>query len=207
MTAGRLPMTGTRRRSGVTLMEVLIAIMILAIGMLAIMPLFAIGAVNMARTITQDRTTTHGVNSDNMFRYYWAQAWNDPATGGKRATTYEAYGYSQEPMLWLLENHPTYGQIPVNSSQPSLPVLVDPVGWQTKAGSGLDQFFIAGSQIPGPPSMPSRTTLRRCINFGLPPGSPPGSLGYPLPWAPGQPFVLPTPPQPYQPILPAGIRL
>src|SRR5690349_23482322 len=43
------------RRPGTSLMEVLIAMGILAIGMLAIMALFPIGAVNMARAINQNR--------------------------------------------------------------------------------------------------------------------------------------------------------
>jgi hypothetical protein len=175
-------MTTTPRRTGTTLMEVLIATMILTIGLVAIMTLFPIGAVNMARAINQDRSTTHGVNSDAMLRFYWKQAWNDPATGTVRPSNLEAYGYSQEPMLFLLENHVGYGSIPSNSSQPSFPVLVDPVGWQTNAPGSPGQYYVAGNSVaPNLASrLPMRTTLRRCINI---------NNGYPLPWA-----LVPSPP-------------
>src|SRR5262245_45108641 len=73
----------TTRRPGVTLMEVLIATGILAVGMLAIMALFPIGAVSMARAINQNRAADHAANSDAMFRYYWKKAWLDQ-TGAVR---------------------------------------------------------------------------------------------------------------------------
>ena len=70
-------MTRTPRRPGTTLMEVMIAMAILSIGLLAIMALFPIGAVNMARAINQNRAAEHATNSDALFRYYWKQAWLD----------------------------------------------------------------------------------------------------------------------------------
>src|SRR4051812_32631282 len=73
----------TARRPGVTLMEVLIAMGILAVGMLAIMALFPIGAVSMARAINQNRAADHAAASDAMFRYMWKKAWLD-SNGGLR---------------------------------------------------------------------------------------------------------------------------
>jgi hypothetical protein len=182
-------------------MEVLIAIFIMSIGMLAILALFPIGAVNMARAIQQDRGTTQGMNSDSTFRFYWAQSWRHPITGERLFSTYEAYGFSQEPMLYLLENHPAFGPIPGTSSQPSYPVLVDPVGWQTKLGTS-DQIYVGDSNIlPAPSPMPSRTTLRRCIAI---------NGGYPLPWqvtTPPTPFAIPNPPAAYPTMIPVNIRL
>src|SRR5262245_33363933 len=133
------------RRSGVTLLEVMIATAILTIGLVAIMALWPIGAVNFARALNQDRSATHGVNSEAMFSYYWKKAWverdrnpQSPSfgspTGGMCTTTEEAYANSQEPMLLMLEfhPHPLYGPpdngIKPGSSQPSFPVLVDPIG-------------------------------------------------------------------------------
>jgi hypothetical protein len=189
-------------------MEVLVAIMIMSVGMLAILSLFPIGALNMARAINQDRGTTHGVNSDSMFRFYWKQSWYDPTTGAVWPTNYEAYGHSQEPMLFLLENHAAYGSIPSTSEQPSFPVLVDVVGWQTSVPGSNGQYYVAGSSFPG--MFPMRTTLRRCINFN--------NSAYPFPWAVTDPFIpfqqpiVFSPPNPpvlamYQPIIPAGFRL
>jgi prepilin-type N-terminal cleavage/methylation domain-containing protein len=163
----------TTRRPGVTLMEVMIATAILTVGMLAIMALFPIGAVNFARALNQDRSATHGVNSDAMFGYYWKKAWverdRNPLsanfggpTGGMCASTDEAFLNSQEPMLPLLDFHPLYSPTGLNlaSSQPSFPVLVDPIGWQTKAANPAQQGFVAGV-----PVLPVRTTLRRAISI------------------------------------------
>ena len=63
-------MTRRPRRAGVTLMEVMIATAILGIGALAIMALFPIGAVNMARAINQNRAADHAQNCDAIFRLY-----------------------------------------------------------------------------------------------------------------------------------------
>ncbi len=43
------------RRPAVTLMEVLIAMFIMAIGMLALLALFPVGAVSMAQALKDDR--------------------------------------------------------------------------------------------------------------------------------------------------------
>lgn len=188
------------RRSGVTLMEVLIAIMIMGVGMLAILALFPLGALSMARAIRDDRGTTQGVNADSMFHFYWKQAWNDPTTGAVWPTNYEAYGHSQEPMLFLLENHAGFGTIPSTADQPSYPVLVDPIGWQTNIGTN-SQSYVAGNGL-----LPMRTTLRRCIAI---------NNGYPIPWNVGQPIPQPDPiinnppptPTQYPSIVPPGIIL
>jgi len=164
-------MTRTTRRPGVTLMEVLIATAILSVGMIAIMALFPIGAVNFARALNQDRAATHGVNSDELFRYYWKNAWveRDPftkaPTGSICGSNEAAYYNSQEPMLLLLSAHPTYtptGMIPPESSQAGFPVLVDVIGWQTKTATGNpnEVGFVAGNR-----NFPVRTTLRRAITL------------------------------------------
>jgi hypothetical protein len=64
-------------------------------------------------------------------------------------------------MLLMLDFHPTYSVtgIDLASGQPSFPVLVDPVGWQTRAGDPLNQGFVAGNR-----AFPVRTTLRRAIS-------------------------------------------
>jgi prepilin-type N-terminal cleavage/methylation domain-containing protein len=168
----------TVRRPGVTLIEVLIATFILSIGMLAIMALFPIGAVSMARAINQTRAADHGANSDATFRIYWKGAWTDQNGGGVRSSSNEAYAASgfTEDMIPLLDRrraangtiNPTVSDIPPNSSQPSNPILVDPIGWRTQAG--VSQVYVAGQTPPaaptGPPPllpfMPARTSLSVC---------------------------------------------
>lgn len=192
--------TTRKHRSGTTLMEVLIATMILSVGLVAIMALFPIGAINFARAINQDRSATHGVNSDSMFRYYWKSAWveydtNGAPTGTSHSTTAGAYDRSQEPMLLLLDAHPGYGPLsgnisdPGNSSDPSYVVLVDPIGWQTK--TGFEQGYVGGYT-----NLPTRTTLRSAISgFGAPTrlyqtpdSTPPGIMNSAAPYFPYPPM-------------------
>jgi hypothetical protein len=157
-------MTATSRRRGVTLAEVLIATGILAIGLTAILALFPIGAVNMARAINQNRSAQHGANSDSVFRFIWKQTWLDSSSRNFYSDSQAAFNASGEPMLDALEVHPLYLQssqppivppppfIPRDSSQAGFPVLVDPIGWNTQ---GVNQAFIAGDQ-----RLPRRVTLR-----------------------------------------------
>jgi hypothetical protein len=148
----------TVRRPGVTLMEVLIATGILAVGMLAIMALFPIGAVSMARAINQNRAADHAANSDAMFRYYWKKAWLDqngnirPIRGGPVGTN----AVDVDPYLVnYLDTYPSAPNIVAvagDTSAPSLVVLVDPIGYHTQTGQS--QIYICGSN-----TFPTRTSL------------------------------------------------
>jgi hypothetical protein len=156
----------TTRRPGVTLMEVLIATGILAIGMLAIMALFPIGAVSMARAINQNRAADQAAASDAMFRFYWKKAWLDP-NGNIRAlrrppldltSPLGTYAVENEPMIKYLDEYPG-SPVPPNqpaiastSPQPSLFVLVDPIGFHTQTGQS--QNYVAGLN-----TFPTRTSL------------------------------------------------
>jgi prepilin-type N-terminal cleavage/methylation domain-containing protein len=55
-----------RHRPGVTLLEVLIAIFIMAIGMLALLTLFPIGALEMARALRNQRATDSSVLAESV---------------------------------------------------------------------------------------------------------------------------------------------
>jgi prepilin-type N-terminal cleavage/methylation domain-containing protein len=137
-------MTRRPRRNGVTLMEVMIATAILAIGSLAILALFPIGAVNMARAINQNRAADHAQNSDALFRLYWKRAWLDPNGGSIRSRT-DAINNAGEPMLVFLDTNTSGVTIPETSSQPSFPVLIDPIGFRTQLQNGPNyQLLVAG---------------------------------------------------------------
>jgi hypothetical protein len=127
----------------------MIATAILAIGTLAIMALFPIGAVNMARAINQNRAADHAQNCDGLFRLYWKRAWLDPNGGGILARTDAINNNPNELMLAFLDAYPIPNQpptiIPATSSQPSFPVLIDPIGWRTQPPNpALNQQYVAG---------------------------------------------------------------
>ena len=69
------------RRRGVSLTEALIAVFIMALGLLALLSLFPVGAVQMAEAFKNERATQLANNADNMIRIWWRQAWTDPVTG------------------------------------------------------------------------------------------------------------------------------
>ena len=54
------------RRPAVTLMEVLIAMFIMAIGMMALLALFPVGAVSMAQALKDDRCAYASVMAENV---------------------------------------------------------------------------------------------------------------------------------------------
>jgi prepilin-type N-terminal cleavage/methylation domain-containing protein len=68
--------TARKRRPGVTLLEVLVTIFIMGVGMLALLTLFPVGAVSIARALKDDRCATCAGNADSIG---WAQnIRNDP---------------------------------------------------------------------------------------------------------------------------------
>lgn len=156
----------TQKRPGVTLIEVLVATGILAIGIISIMALFPIGAVSMVRAINQNRASDHAANSDAMLRYYWKQAWIDPNGGGVRSSN-DAYAASfimpanvGEDMIPLLDRRRPFNfanppDISANSSQPSFPVLIDPIGYRTQGNFGPANTFYVGGQA----LLPARCSL------------------------------------------------
>ena len=89
------------RRPGVSLLEVLTAIFIMGVGMLALLTLFPLGALSMARAIKDDRAAVIAANAAAVANSFDLR--NDPAV-------VEAFTGSQ----------------PADPSLPSTPVMVDP---------------------------------------------------------------------------------
>ncbi len=96
-------------RSGTTLIEVLVAIFVTALGLLGILALFPLGAVSMAQAIKDSRCTQASANA-----FALAEALNirnDPSVIGN-------------PDVFVNQ-----GSIPpANLDGPSYPVFVDPIG-------------------------------------------------------------------------------
>jgi hypothetical protein len=61
------------RRAGLSLSEVLIAIFVLALGLMGVLSLFPLGAVRMAQAIKDDRTAIHNLNIAANIRWVWTE--------------------------------------------------------------------------------------------------------------------------------------
>ncbi len=108
----------TTRRPGITLLEVLTAIFIMGIGMLALLTLFPLGALSMARAIRDDRAAAMTANAAAI-----AAALNLRKDAAVDAA------FDRDPKH--LEPPPApAGSLRINSpydpEQPSAPVLIDP---------------------------------------------------------------------------------
>src|SRR4051812_3715730 len=75
-------MTTAAARRGVTLVEVLIAIFLMGIGLMAILSLFPLGAAQMAQAIKDQRCAEAATNADALARITWKITCDDDAGGG-----------------------------------------------------------------------------------------------------------------------------
>jgi hypothetical protein len=106
------------RRSGLTLVEVLTALFILALGVIAILTLFPLGAMQFAQAIRDSRSTESAFNADQYMRTVWKNQFEPGATP-------EAfYASFTTPVGGGLT--PLTGE---NAKGPSYPVAVDPMGY------------------------------------------------------------------------------
>lgn len=132
------------RRSGVTLIEVLVSIFIMGIGMLALLTLFPLGALTMDQAIKADRASVAARNAYSIVATRDVR--KDPAFFDPTAAT---------PLDVYLNPNPTgvstWPAFPAGYDRSSYPIFVDP--WGVLAGSPTT----VGGQTPGIP--------RRSVSF------------------------------------------
>jgi prepilin-type N-terminal cleavage/methylation domain-containing protein len=94
-----------QRRPGVTLLEVLVAIFIMGVGTLAILVLFPLGALNMARALKDDRCGSIAPNADSMAQARFLRT---------------------DPTVTATLNSAPPGYLATDPNKPTYPVIVDP---------------------------------------------------------------------------------
>jgi prepilin-type N-terminal cleavage/methylation domain-containing protein len=90
------------RRSGVTLVEVMVAMFIMALGLMSLLTLFPLGALRMAQAIKDDRTKFAADNANAVGRMWWHNIWIDGNKGTQ--LTYRS-ALPNEPLLGALNNN------------------------------------------------------------------------------------------------------
>ncbi len=173
------------RRTGTTLVEVLIAIFVMGIGLLAVLTLFPLGASNMAQAIKDDRSAHTAANARCLLEAFDVR--NDPNVlamydnpdpnppGAKvlpdLTTVFVPNPFWPNPPNPILPNP----QVPefVDYDGPSYPVYVDPFG----AASTLGAFntWVAGYVSNQPNQMGG---VRRVTLSSVPVNQPALIMGY-----------------------------
>lgn len=141
------------RRSGSTLVEVLVAIFVMGIGLVALLTLFPIGALRMAQAIHDDRSAQAGQNAAAIA--IMQNIRNDPA-----ATTVTLPG----PVTYDLfkNNYPEGVGLPgtpplADDGTESYAILVDPIGFNAVPLNSNIQHWVGNY----PPAIGKTGCLRR----------------------------------------------
>jgi prepilin-type N-terminal cleavage/methylation domain-containing protein len=160
-------------RDGFSLAEVLIAIFVLAIGMLGILALFPLGAAQMAQAIKDERTGQLADLSEARMRIFWRQAWlvsnptsatSNPAITSVGTLDTETNMLARCPEYAALDSPPgTTPAVNSSSSGPGWPMYLDPIGYPNFHEPGP----ITGTIVPRKTSSVTTTLAQRLQLFAL----------------------------------------
>ena len=94
--------TTTRRhaRRGITLTEVLVAMFVMALGMLALLTLFPLGAMQMGGALRDDRSAQIAAQADVYMRQYWRVHYLERLAVGQDPTDDFGWGMDDPNLLW-----------------------------------------------------------------------------------------------------------
>ena len=122
------------RRPGLSLTEVLVALFVMALGIISLMTLFPLGAVQMGQALRDDRSGQTASQADGVTRIWWQ--------------TQVVEGPGTEPAFLALDN-PGGGLFPKPlDNNPSYPVFVDPIGWQARPVGNRDWIGSTAGNLP-----------------------------------------------------------
>jgi prepilin-type N-terminal cleavage/methylation domain-containing protein len=133
------------RRRGVTLIEVLVAIFVMALGLLTLLALFPLGVLTMEQAIQDDRAATAVENATALAIVQDIRhdpAWTQPQLGAVKP-------------LYRNPNPAVFSDAPPDG--PSYPVYLDPNGWRSYLPPY--QSVIGGGQPNGTPIGVPRSTV------------------------------------------------
>jgi prepilin-type N-terminal cleavage/methylation domain-containing protein len=168
-----------RARKGVTLAEVLVAMFVVAIGMLALLALFPVGALQMAQAIKDDRCGHAAGNATAYVRSLWKTLMEDPNLAtysptepnpntmpAPPANLPNMYRFLEatrdvEASLSDLATKPTglprvavpLQNLVLKNGAPGYPVFLDTLGFQFQTDTNM-KWWLGGRVVDGIPRRP-----------------------------------------------------
>jgi prepilin-type N-terminal cleavage/methylation domain-containing protein len=146
----RYPIRGPRSpRKGVTLTEVLIAMFVMALGLMGIMALFPLGAAQTANAVKDERSLQTAQVVEGHARILWRSVYSSSTMNNDYAGPFQT-----EPALRAFNNPdaqyanpaaqftPAQEVISSNSGEPSFPIYFDPIGWSYQPGASA--YWVGG---------------------------------------------------------------
>src|SRR5207244_3446638 len=126
-------------RQGTTLIEVLVAIFVMGIGLIALLTLFPLGALRMDQAIQDDRCAHAATNADAMATFKNIR--NDPLVRTPPWFQNQNIDVFKDGVL---------GRLPADPYGPSYPVFVDPIGVQNALlGSDPQKWLCGNTTVKG----------------------------------------------------------
>jgi hypothetical protein len=126
------------RRSGVTLVEVLVAIFVMAIGLIALLTLFPLGVLRMYQALRDERCSECAYNADKIGIMFNVRNDRDVVTDIPTGGVIADFFANPLPGPGGLPNADPYGE--------SYPVLVDPIGYFASPAAGNGRDWVGGAK-------------------------------------------------------------
>ncbi|HXD86014.1 MAG TPA: hypothetical protein VN641_05955 [Urbifossiella sp.] len=156
------PIHGARR--GMSMAEVLVALFIMALGVIAILTLFPVGMLQIGQALKDDRTAQCAAQADSFMRAYWKQFVVQKQAPGDANMDFTNPGCAFFNPDAGSGGNP-HGLPPTPPGSPSYPVVFDPMGYASSWGPNTSpsfQFWVGNVNVPRRPLINIASPLRTC---------------------------------------------
>jgi len=126
-------MRSTANRPGLSLTEVLVALFVMALGIISLMTLFPLGAMQMSVALRDDRSGQTASQADGMTRIWWqTQVVERPGT--------------EDAFFGAMDNPGAPLPAKALDNNPSYPVFLDAIGWHSRS-AGQREWMTGSTEV------------------------------------------------------------
>ncbi len=155
--------TAAARRPGLSLLEVIVALFVMALGMISLLTLFPLGAIQMGQALRDARAAETCSQADTLTRLWWQRdVVEQPGTEDV------AFAALDDPRNTFDPTNTLAALTVADNGNPSYPVAIDPLGWQARNGLGVRQYRFAGGFAPPTNGLFPRRTMQWIAGTGRP---------------------------------------